>query len=158
VPPLEVAPFSRPPNNGLVNAGMVLTMTNNDMSVRPPASPVTAQENSAQGRAPAVPSSSLPKTTVEDVGKAAIQTKGQSVDKLAENAAEIREAVREINAAVKKVPTSLDFSVDEASKRFVVSVTDTSTGEVIRKLPGDAVLRIARQLESLKGVMFDQKF
>jgi hypothetical protein len=62
------------------------------MSVRPPASPVTAQENSAQGRAPAVPSSSLPKTTVEDVGKAAIQTKGQSVDKLAENAAEIREA------------------------------------------------------------------
>ena len=26
------------------------------------------------------------------------------------------------------------------------------------KLPGDAVLRIARQLESMKGVVFDQKF
>ena len=54
--------------------------------------------------------------------------------------------------------TSLDFSVDEASKRFVVQVTDKNTGELIRQLPGDAVLRIARQLESMKGVVFDQKF
>ena len=39
-----------------------------------------------------------------------------------------------------------NFSVDEASKRFVVQVTDKNTGELIRKLPGDAVLRIALQL------------
>jgi flagellar protein FlaG len=102
--------------------------------------------------------STIPKTTVEDVSKAADNRKSQSLKELAENAAEIREAIAEINKAVKKVPTSLDFSVDETSKRFVVQVTDTSTGEVIRKLPGDAVLRIAKQLESLKGVVFDQKF
>ena len=99
-----------------------------------------------------------PKITVQDAHKLADQRKDQSVNKLAENAAEIREAVAEINKAMRKVPTSLDFSVDEASKRFIVSVTDTNTGEVIRKLPGDAVLRIAKQLESLKGVVFDQKF
>ena len=96
--------------------------------------------------------------SAEAMSKAADQRKSQSMNEIAEMAAEIREAVAAINEAVKKVPTSLDFSVDEASKRFVVQVTDKNTGELIRKLPGDAVLRIARQLESMKGVVFDQKF
>jgi flagellar protein FlaG len=39
-----------------------------------------------------------------------------------------------------------------------VQVTDTQTGEVIRKLPGDAVLAMAKQIESLKGVLFDDMF
>ena len=117
--------------------------------------PPPAKISSSQAKAP---SPAVPKVTVEEVSKVADNKKSQSVNELAENMAEIREAIAEINKAVKKVPTSLDFSVDEASKRFVVQVTDTSTGEVIRKLPGDAVLRIAKQLESLKGVVFDQKF
>jgi flagellar protein FlaG len=138
---------------------MVNVMATNDLTVgtsaHPPAAKVQPQ---AGGIAPTVKKSTIPKTTVEDVSKAADNRKSQSLKELAENAAEIREAIAEINKAVKKVPTSLDFSVDETSKRFVVQVTDTSTGEVIRKLPGDAVLRIAKQLESLKGVVFDQKF
>jgi len=46
--------------------------------------------------------------------------------------------------------------VDGASKRFVVQVTDSSTGEVILKFPGDAVLRVAQNIESMKGVLFDE--
>ena len=138
---------------------MVNVMATNDLTVgissQPPAAKVQLQDG---GSVPAVKKSTIPKTTVEDVSKVADNRKSQSLNELAKNAAEIREAIAEINKAVKKVPTSLDFSVDEASKRFVVQVTDTSTGEVIRKLPGDAVLRIAKQLESLKGVVFDQKF
>jgi len=129
-------------------------MATNDINlgtnIAPPAAGIPSR---ADNSAPAAP-----KLTVQDVHKVADQRKDQSVNKLVENAAEIREAVVEINKAVKKVPTSLNFSVDEASKRFIVSVTDTNTGEVIRQLPGDAVLRIAKQLESLKGVVFDQKF
>ena len=68
------------------------------------------------------------------------------------------DAIEALNAAVRKVPTSLHFSIDDASNRFVVQVTDTNTGEIIRKVPGDAILRIARQIESLKGVLFDDKF
>jgi flagellar protein FlaG len=129
-------------------------MATNDINlgsnITPPAVGISSKVNNS--------ASAAPKITVQDVHKATDQRKDQTINKLAENAAEIREAVAEINKAVKKVPTSLDFSVDEASKRFIVSVTDTNTGEVIRKLPGDAVLRIAKQLESLKGVVFDQKF
>ena len=73
------------------------------------------------------------------------------------NAVEVRRAVTEINTALEKASTSLSFSVDETSKRFIVSVTDSATGEVIRKLPGEAALRIAKQIDSLKGIVFDQK-
>ena len=129
-------------------------MATNDINlgsnITPPAVGISSKVNN--------PAPAAPKITVQDVHEVTDQRKDQTINKLAENAAEIREAVAEINKAVKKVPTSLDFSVDEASKRFIVSVTDTNTGEVIRKLPGDAVLRIAKQLESLKGVVFDQKF
>jgi len=40
----------------------------------------------------------------------------------------------------------------------VIHVTDTNTGEVIRKVPGDAILRVAKQIESLKGILFDDRF
>jgi flagellar protein FlaG len=59
---------------------------------------------------------------------------------------------------LNKIPTTLHFQKDEASNRFVVNVTDLATGDIIRSLPGDAVLRIARQLESFKGIIFDDKF
>ena len=72
--------------------------------------------------------------------------------------AKIHEAMEALNAAVKKVPTALHFSRDDSSRRFVVQVTDTNTGEVIRKLPGEAVLRMSQQLDSLKGVLFDEVF
>ena len=85
------------------------------------------------------------------------QRKDQHRIELAINAVEVRRAVTEINTALEKASTSLSFSVDEASKRFIVSVTDSASGEVIRKLPGEAVLRIAKQIDSLKGIIFDQK-
>ena len=135
-------------------------MTNNEVNIganipapviQPKAAPV-APKVSASSK------SADPKDSAAAMSKVADQRKTQSINEITEMASEIREAIAAINEAVKKVPTSLDFSVDEASKRFVVQVTDKNTGELIRKLPGDAVLRIARQLESMKGIVFDQKF
>ena len=143
-----------------VYKGLVIQMTNNEVNIganipapviQPKAAPVAPKV--------AVPSKSAdPKDSAAAMSKVADQRKTQSINEITEMASEIREAIAAINEAVKKVPTSLDFSVDEASKRFVVQVTDKNTGELIRKLPGDAVLRIARQLESMKGIVFDQKF
>ena len=84
--------------------------------------------------------------------------KAAALDKLADNQESFKKAVNQINDALKKIPTSLDFQVDENSNRFVVNVADLNTGETIRQIPGDAVLRIARQLESLKGIIFDNKY
>lgn len=99
-----------------------------------------------------------PKITIEDVGRLAAEHKTKLMDQISVNVKDLNEAIETLNAAVKNIPTSLHFSVDEASKRFVVQVTDTQTGEIIINVPGEAVLRMAKQLESLKGVLFDDKF
>ena len=98
------------------------------------------------------------KTTAQDMSKELASRKGESISQISDNAAKIHEAMEALNAAVKKVPTALHFSRDDSSRRFVVQVTDTNTGEVIRKLPGEAVLRMSQQLDSLKGVLFDEVF
>ena len=135
---------------------MTINDVNNGANIAPPVVQPKATPKKPEVVAPS--KSGDVRDSAEAMSKAADQRKSQSMNEIAEMAAEIREAVAAINEAVKKVPTSLDFSVDEASKRFVVQVTDKNTGELIRQLPGDAVLRIARQLESMKGVVFDQKF
>ena len=135
---------------------MTINDVNNGANIAPPV--VQPKATPKKPEVVAASKSGDVRDSAEAMSKAADQRKSQSMNEIAEMAAEIREAVAAINEAVKKVPTSLDFSVDEASKRFVVQVTDKNTGELIRKLPGDAVLRIARQLESMKGVVFDQKF
>ncbi len=65
-------------------------------------------------------------------------------------------AVIEINQVFKSANTSLAFYVDKSSQRFVVEVKDTNTGESIVKFPGEAALKIAENIESLKGVLFDK--
>jgi len=42
------------------------------------------------------------------------------------------------------------------ASRFMISVTDEATGEVIRQVPGEAIIRIAHSIEMMKGVLFDQ--
>lgn len=98
------------------------------------------------------------KASSQDVSKELASRRGESMVQISDNAAAIHKSMEALNAAVKKVPTALHFSRDESSRRFVVQVTDTNTGEVIRKLPGDAVLRMSQQLDSLRGVLFDELY
>lgn len=98
------------------------------------------------------------KATNSEIQQMAANRKGESVDELSQMSERLNAAMEKLNAAVRKASTSLNFSRDESSKRFVVQVTDIDTGEIIRNLPGEAVLRMSSQLDSLKGVLFDDLF
>lgn len=43
--------------------------------------------------------------------------------------------------------TGLTFRLDEVSHRTVVTVLDRNSGEILRQIPGEVALRIARELE-----------
>tara|TARA_B110000967_G_C18877241_1_gene559039 strand:+ start:721 stop:1107 length:387 start_codon:yes stop_codon:yes gene_type:complete len=128
-------------------------MSTNDVTAVPTASANVTRIPEAKVNTPAAPKVD-PLKAIE----ANDTVKASSLNELASNQQHYKQAVNEINTALKKIPTTLHFQVDESSKRFVVNVTDLSTGDLIRSLPGEAVLRIARQLESLKGIIFDDKF
>ena len=130
-------------------------MSENDIKL---VSSIPSNLANGQPTAKAVPDRVAPKVAPEKLKSQADNTKAATMNELNENYADFKKAVVEINKALEKIPTTLAFQVDEVSNRFIVNVADISTGELIRQIPGDAVLRIARQLESLKGIIFDAKY
>ena len=130
-------------------------MSENDIKL---VSSIPSNLANGQPTAKAVPDRVAPKVAPEKLKSQADNTKAATMNELNENYVDFKKAVVEINKALEKIPTTLAFQVDEVSNRFIVNVADISTGELIRQIPGDAVLRIARQLESLKGIIFDDKY
>ena len=96
--------------------------------------------------------------SVKKLNSEATARRNDVAEQMTKTISDIKSAVETLNSTMKKIPTTLAFSVDAASNRMVVQVTNEETGEVVRTLPGEAVLQIARNLESLKGVLFDEAF
>ncbi|KKL01567.1 flagellar protein FlaG [Rheinheimera mesophila] len=78
-------------------------------------------------------------------------------------AEELGEAVENINQFVNSQGRTLNFSVDEESGKPVVKVIDFETKEVIRQIPSEEVLTMARAIKKLQedlgsatGLMFDK--
>ena len=60
----------------------------------------------------------------------------------------VEEAVADMKAALGKTPTALEFEVDEESgDRLIVRITDAQTGELIRQIPSEEVVQVARNLQ-----------
>ena len=52
---------------------------------------------------------------------------------------------------------SLDFQIDDKTNEVIVRVCDKATGEVIRQIPAEDVVRLREQLEEYRGALFDDK-
>ncbi len=63
----------------------------------------------------------------------------------------LAEAVETINIHIKesRVFRGLRFEVDEASNRTVATITDTRTGQVVKKIPGEAAMHIYARLSDI---------
>lgn len=98
------------------------------------------------------------KNSIHELASTAAASNIASIEQLDRSSREVKEALKSLNQAMARVPTNLELSVDEASKRFVIKVTDSTTGEVILNFPGDAVLRVAANIDAMQGVLFDERF
>jgi flagellar protein FlaG len=59
---------------------------------------------------------------------------------------QVKEAVSRINEYVQQTERTLDFKLDEASGRTVISVYDKASSELIRQIPGELALELAQKL------------
>ena len=59
----------------------------------------------------------------------------------------IDQAVQKMNDQVQLVKRQLEFKIDEDSGRTVITVLDSETQEIIRQIPGDEALHVARKLQ-----------
>lgn len=66
-----------------------------------------------------------------------------------ERAEQVERAVAKLNDYVQSLQRDLRFSVDRELGRAVVSVIDRHSQEVIRQIPNETALRLARNLNDL---------
>jgi len=71
-------------------------------------------------------------------------------------AEDIEDTVRRLNEIMAERERSLAFRVDEASGRTVITVLDATTQKVVRQIPSEEVLVLARALE-VSGALLDTR-
>ena len=70
---------------------------------------------------------------------------------------EVRKVVEEIQLRMEQMGTNLQFAVDREAEDLVVKVTNKVSGDLIRQIPSEDVLRLRMKLEELSGLLFDEK-
>jgi flagellar protein FlaG len=82
----------------------------------------------------------------------------------AANAEQMKAAVLQLSEILQTNNSQLSFSVDEESNKQVVKVTDVVTGEIIRQIPTEEMLKLSERLQDLQldagtvvGLLFNKK-
>jgi len=80
------------------------------------------------------------------------------------SAEQLQTAINTVNRSLKNSNQNVQFSLDADTNKMVVRMVDAETGEVIRQVPSDAVLAIARSIDQYQqshqlqhGLLFQQK-
>ena len=134
-------------------------MASGDIGLNPSAARGIIQSGSGQtavktssGSSISVIRSELKLKSAQDIVAGVNPTKEGSLSRIESLQSDLSEALQSLNRS-----TALNFSVDSSSNRFVVRVTEPDTGAVVFEVPSEAILRVARNIESLRGVLFDKK-
>ena len=115
----------------------------------PQASPVPKSAAPAVLAAPAAPAvSAVPKAPAIKV-EPMVDPK-----QMREN---LQEAIEKLNDQVERNGRGLNFSVDDRLNRPIITVRSTATGEVVRTIPNEVVIKVAHNIEDIKGHLMDQR-
>ena len=97
--------------------------------------------------------SSVPIATV---AAQAEEGKVKSLSTLASVTESIDDAVEVLNQALSLKSTSAMIRRDEELNRYLVTIKDKESGEIVREIPDEALIKFARNLQELRGILFDE--
>jgi flagellar protein FlaG len=69
----------------------------------------------------------------------------------------LQDAVSMLNQQMASTKRGLGFQIDEAIGGPVVTVRSAETGEVVRQIPNEVVVRIAHNIEKVKGLLLNAR-
>ncbi len=70
---------------------------------------------------------------------------------------ELQQITDQLNKEMDPLNTSIRFGFDDSIKELYISVIDTSSDQVIRKIPSEEAMRLAAKMRELIGIIFDKK-
>lgn len=68
----------------------------------------------------------------------------------------LQDAVNLLNEQMSATKQGLGFSYDDSKNQAVIRVSNTTTGELIRQIPSEDVLRMAHHIDDLKGILYNK--
>jgi flagellar protein FlaG len=69
---------------------------------------------------------------------------------------ELDQAVKNVSGYVQNITRELNFSIDEELGRPVVTVLDQETGEIIRQIPNEEMLELAKNISEVQDKSLKQ--
>ena len=137
---------------------MTESVTQNTSSVAPPirksVAPSTQQQAKVSRKITSVDEGMKENASSLNSKLEATQEKSTSVLKGLDK--ELHEAIQTLNDSLARTPTKATITHDEQLNRFLVKIADKESGEIVREIPSEELLRFARHLEKLKGILFDK--
>lgn len=82
---------------------------------------------------------------------------GSRIGGAVESAEQVKQAVQKIQGTVNNLAQNLQFSIDEDTGKTIIKVMDVQTEEVIRQIPTEEAVEIARTLDKVQGLLFNGK-
>ncbi len=98
----------------------------------------------------------MPKASISSVAAEAEQKQLRSLSTLQSVNESIDDAVEVLNQALTLRNTAASISRDEELNRYLVTIRDKESGEVVREIPDEALIKFARNLQELRGILFDE--
>ena len=71
----------------------------------------------------------------------------------APTAQQVQEAAKAVERVVQPKANALQFSVDQSTGQTVVRIVDGGTGDVIRQIPSEEILKIAQSIDQFQGIL-----
>lgn len=84
----------------------------------------------------------------QNISQASIQQ--ADIESSESSGVQLEEAVAKVESFLKVQNRDLAFTIDDDTKRSVVTVKDSSSGDVIRQIPSEEVLKLAERIQELQ--------
>lgn len=115
--------------------------------------PILSTEETAIQRAPQTPQR---QTAEPSSGPAAPAPKDVQVD-AAKEAERVVKATELLNEFMERSSIAIHFSIDRDSEKLVVKVVRAQSGELIRQIPSEVALKLSQALDTLNGLIIQDK-
>lgn len=120
----------------------------------------TAQPQLAEQRRDSVKAAAQAESGSDAAAAAAVTAAASKPANPAEAPADRKQleaAVDRIKEFVQPINKGIQFALDEDTGRSLVKVIDTQTKEVLRQIPTEEALHIAKALDKLQGLLIQNK-
>lgn len=120
-----------------------------------PVSGGLSQADRAAPRVQPVAETASPKIQVQEVAKVNFAKKAEVGQDMQQLAHAIEDSVQRLNDMMKDSGRNLNIGVDRVLGGPVVTVRNAESGEVIRQIPNEVVVKMAHSIEAFKGWLHD---